>query len=129
MNSFLKGLSINQFKISRKEANFSKMAVFLFDVFPKKLNYELDFMNMHWIISVIFYYLNQNVSKCKKMTALLDIVYNVTCSRKLMSKLLLLGMTIRHITGSSKLINILNRFEHSASHSKLLNKMLGIKYW
>ena len=37
-----------------------------------------------------------------------------------MSKHLLLGKTIRHNSGSSKLINILNRFGLSASHSKQL---------
>ena len=35
-------------------------------------------------------------------------------------KHLVLGMTVRHLTGSSKLISILNGFGHSVSHSVVL---------
>ncbi|GFR70311.1 hypothetical protein ElyMa_002069900 [Elysia marginata] len=51
-----------------------------------------------------------------------DICYNVTFGQWKMPKHLLLGMTVRHLTGSFQviLINILNRFGHCASHSALL---------
>ena len=49
-----------------------------------------------------------------------DICYNVTCGQWKMPKHLLLGMTMRHLTGSFQVINILNRFGHCASHSTLL---------
>ena len=61
-------------------------------------------------------------SRCERLVLSLsqDICYNITCGRWLMPKQLLLGMTVRHITGSAKLVKILNRFGHSTSHSKLL---------
>ena len=37
-----------------------------------------------------------------------------------MSKHLLLGMSVRHLTGSAELITVLNRFGHCASYSVLL---------
>ena len=49
-----------------------------------------------------------------------DICYNITQGRWKMPKHLLLGMTVRHLSGSSQMINILNRFGHCASHSTLL---------
>lgn len=49
-----------------------------------------------------------------------DICYNVTCGRWKTAKHLLLGMTLRHTTGSAKIIKLLNRFGHSISHSCLL---------
>ena len=49
-----------------------------------------------------------------------DIIYNVCKGKWLLPKQLLLGMTVRHETGSSKLVMYLNRFGHSVSHSKLL---------
>lgn len=49
-----------------------------------------------------------------------DICYIVTNGQWKTPKHLLLGMSIRHITGSSKLIHFLNRLGHCASHSTLL---------
>ncbi|GFR60927.1 hypothetical protein ElyMa_005417700 [Elysia marginata] len=49
-----------------------------------------------------------------------DICFNVTPGQWKMPKHLLLGMTVRHLTGSFQVINILNRFGHCASHSTLL---------
>ncbi|KAK3776113.1 hypothetical protein RRG08_046780 [Elysia crispata] len=49
-----------------------------------------------------------------------DTCYNVTCGQWKLPKQLLLGMTVRHITGSAQLINILNHFGHCNSHSTLL---------
>ena len=37
-----------------------------------------------------------------------------------MPKHLLLGMSVRHLTGSAELITVLNRFGHCASYSVLL---------
>ena len=49
-----------------------------------------------------------------------DICFGVTKGKWLLPKHLLLGMTVRHETGSAKLVKYLNRFGHSTSHSKLL---------
>ena len=49
-----------------------------------------------------------------------DICFGVTKGKWLLPKHLLLGMTVRHETGSAKLVKYLNRFGHCTSHSKLL---------
>ncbi|PIK45757.1 hypothetical protein BSL78_17397 [Apostichopus japonicus] len=46
-----------------------------------------------------------------------DIIYHASSERKQMPKHLALGMTVRHMTGSAKLIGILNGFGHALSHS------------
>ena len=49
-----------------------------------------------------------------------DIVYLSSKGRKTMPKHVALGMTLRHMTGSSSIIGILNGLGHSASHSAVL---------
>ena len=49
-----------------------------------------------------------------------DICYKVTRGQWKLPKHLLLGMTVRHISGSSQLIKLLNSFGHCSSHSTLL---------
>ena len=49
-----------------------------------------------------------------------DICYNITQGKWLLPMHLLLGMTVRHETGSSKLVKYLNRFRHCSPYSKLL---------
>ena len=49
-----------------------------------------------------------------------DICYKVTRDQWKLPKHLLLGMTVRHISGSSQLIKLLNSFGHCSSHSTLL---------
>ena len=49
-----------------------------------------------------------------------DIVYLASNGRKETPKHLALGMAIRHNSGSSKLVGLLNGFGHSVSHSKIL---------
>ena len=49
-----------------------------------------------------------------------DIIYNSSGGRKQMPKHSALAMTVRHMTGSAKLISILNDFGHSTSHSVVL---------
>jgi hypothetical protein len=49
-----------------------------------------------------------------------DIVYIATKGRVDTPKHLALGMAIRHHSGSSKIVGLLNGFGHSISHSKLL---------
>ncbi|XP_071810813.1 uncharacterized protein [Apostichopus japonicus] len=49
-----------------------------------------------------------------------DIIYHASSGRKQMPKHLALGMTVRHMTGSAKLIGILNGFGHAVSHSAVL---------
>ena len=49
-----------------------------------------------------------------------DLCYVVSHGKWLMPKHLLLGMTIRHLTGSAQVITILNRLGHSVSYSTLL---------
>ena len=49
-----------------------------------------------------------------------DIVYLASRGRTTMPKHLAVGMTIRHVTGSSTIINLLNGLGHSASHSTAL---------
>ena len=49
-----------------------------------------------------------------------DIVYISTKGRKTMPKHVALGLTMRHMTGSSSLIAILNGLGHSVSHSAVL---------
>ena len=49
-----------------------------------------------------------------------DICYNLTNGQWKTPKHLLLGMSHRHITGSSKVVTFLNRLGHCVSHSTLL---------
>ena len=49
-----------------------------------------------------------------------DIVYISTKGRKTMPKHVALGLTMRHMTGSSSLIGIFNGLGHSVSHSGVL---------
>ena len=49
-----------------------------------------------------------------------DIIYLASNGRKETPKHLALGMAIRHNSGSSKLVGLLNGFGHSVSHSKIL---------
>lgn len=49
-----------------------------------------------------------------------DICYAVSNGKWKVAKQLLLGMTVRHITGSAEIVSILNHFGHCASHSVLL---------
>lgn len=49
-----------------------------------------------------------------------DICYNVSKGKWKMPKHILLGMSVRHLSGNTQLINILNRHGHSVSHSFLL---------
>lgn len=49
-----------------------------------------------------------------------DLVYLSSKGRKDVPKHMALGMTIRHLTGSSELIGIMNGLGHTVSHSKLL---------
>ena len=49
-----------------------------------------------------------------------DVIYFASQGRKLMSKHLALGMTLRHLTGSSKLQQLINSFGHCVSHSATL---------
>lgn len=49
-----------------------------------------------------------------------DVCKAATRGQWIMPKHLLLGMTIRHLTGSAEILTILNRFGHSVSYSCLL---------
>jgi hypothetical protein len=49
-----------------------------------------------------------------------DVCAATTRGRWKMPKHLLLGMSLRHITGSDKVVTMLNRFGHSCSYSQLL---------
>ena len=49
-----------------------------------------------------------------------DIFYNLTNGQWKTPKHLLLGMSLRHITDSSKVVTFLNRLGHCVSHSTLL---------
>ena len=49
-----------------------------------------------------------------------DICYNLTNGQWKTPKHLLLGLSLRHITGSSKVVTFLDRLGHSVSHSTLL---------
>jgi hypothetical protein len=49
-----------------------------------------------------------------------DICYAVSGGRWKMPKHLLLGMTVRHITGSAEIVSLLNRFGHCVSYTTLL---------
>ncbi|MES9879419.1 MAG: hypothetical protein ABW185_00875 [Sedimenticola sp.] len=49
-----------------------------------------------------------------------DICYTTTRGQWKMPKHLLLGMSVRHLTGSAELITLLNRFGHCVSYSTLL---------
>ena len=49
-----------------------------------------------------------------------DMCYAVTNGTWQLSKYLLLGMTIRHLTGSAELISLLNRFGHCQPYTKVL---------
>ncbi|GFS21870.1 hypothetical protein ElyMa_003349200 [Elysia marginata] len=49
-----------------------------------------------------------------------DICYNVSKGKWKTPKHILLGMCVRHLSGNTHLINILNRHGHSVSHSFLL---------
>ena len=49
-----------------------------------------------------------------------DMCYAVTNGTWHLSKHLLLGMTIRHLTGSAEIISLLNRFGHCQSYTKVL---------
>ena len=49
-----------------------------------------------------------------------DIGYNLTNGQWKTPKHLLLGMSLRHITGSSKVVTFLDRLGHCVSHSTLL---------
>ena len=49
-----------------------------------------------------------------------DICYNLTNGEWKTPKHLLLGLSLRHITGSSKVVTFLDRLGHSVSHSTLL---------
>ena len=62
-----------------------------------------------------------------------DIYTAVTNGQWAMPKHLLLGMSVRHLTGSAELITVLNRFGHCASYSVLLEletaMSSSIKQW
>ena len=49
-----------------------------------------------------------------------DICHSVTRGQWTMPKHFMLGMTVRHITGSAEMITMLNRFGHCSSYSILL---------
>ncbi|XP_071847519.1 uncharacterized protein [Apostichopus japonicus] len=49
-----------------------------------------------------------------------DIIYNSSGGKKSMPKHAALAMTVRHLTGSAKLIGLLNGFGHASSHSVIL---------
>ncbi|PIK41754.1 hypothetical protein BSL78_21395 [Apostichopus japonicus] len=49
-----------------------------------------------------------------------DIIYNSSGGKKSMPKHAALAMTVRHLTGSAKLIGLLNGFGHASSHSVVL---------
>ena len=56
----------------------------------------------------------------KLLSVAQDIVYISTKGRKTMPKHVALGLTMRHMTGSSSIIGILNGLGHSVSHSAVL---------
>ena len=49
-----------------------------------------------------------------------DICKAVTNGQCMMPKHLLLGMTLRHLTGSAEIVTLVNRFGHCASYSRVL---------
>ena len=49
-----------------------------------------------------------------------DVCNAETNSQWMMPKHLLLGMSLRHLTGSAEIISMLNRLGHCASYSRLL---------
>ena len=57
----------------------------------------------------------------KLLSVAQDIVINIsTTGRKTMPKHVALGLTMRHMAGSSSIIGILNGLGHSVSHSDVL---------
>ena len=49
-----------------------------------------------------------------------DICYAASRGQWMMPKHLLLGMTLRHLTGSAEIISLIHRFGHCASYTSLL---------
>ena len=49
-----------------------------------------------------------------------DLCYAATCGKWQMPKHLLLGMSLRHLTGSADIVTILNRYGHCVSYTKVL---------
>lgn len=79
-----------------------------------------------WVIGVsdepeIDKYVNvpDNIKR-KLLSISQDIIYLASNGKKQTPKHLTLGMTVRHISGSSKLIGLLNGLGHSVSHSAVL---------
>ena len=69
-----------------------------------------------------------NSDRCKRRinSTAKDICNNVTKGAWKMPKHILLGMSVRHLTGNSKLINFLNRCGHTVSHSFILEMETAI---
>lgn len=62
----------------------------------------------------------QGNEKKKIISLAQDIITLASQGRKLMPKHLALGMTLRHLTGSAKLQQLINSFGHCVSHSVTL---------
>ena len=72
---------------------------------------------------------NNEASEKKKQLAgsfVQHICTAVTNGQWAMPKHLLLGMSVRHLTGSAELITVLSRFGHCALYSVLLEKQLCV---
>jgi len=57
-----------------------------------------------------------------------DMCSAVTKSKWVMPKHVLLGMSLRHLTGSAEIVTILNRYGHCQSYSKLLQLETALAY-
>ena len=55
-----------------------------------------------------------------------DIVYISTKGNQPMPKHVVLGLTMRHMTGSSSILGMLNRLGHSVSHSAVLEHDIAL---
>ena len=77
------------------------------------------------LLSFLGHLLTKNTQKTVKQQRLIrsiaeDICYCVSNGHWKMPKHILLGVSVRHLTGSSHLIHILNRFGHTISYSAIL---------